>query len=251
MCYSYTSLKRKMHINIKRLVRERKDKMNIGTIARKKKRKFNIGWYEIYEKIPYMVGLIAFVVVVAIARMEYISIPKVHSKSISYEIYLPQKYEVVESVTNTFENHSLFMGGAGGVGLPQFNRSVKAYRLHEGTNIHYIDISVEENSSFDFGQPERLMVDSYDVDESKVFHTTVTSIESPEFFSKKNFFSGYYKVGDATIIGGKLKIDWYGGRNTTQMTMFLMYTFFFAVIIGWLSQFVILVVEYVVDIFKK
>src|SRR3989304_6583222 len=117
-----------------------------------------IHWFEIEEKIPFLVGLITFVVITAFLRADYLTIPKVQTKNLSYEIYLPQNFEVMESITNTFENYEFLNGGAGGVGLPQFNRTIEAYKAHESGNTHYIDLSVIGSAE----GPWYLKVEAYD-----------------------------------------------------------------------------------------
>ena len=124
--------------------------------------------------------------------------------------YLPTNYEVVEDVTNVFKEGVGF-GGAGGIGFPQVERSLQAYRENERKDVTpFLVVSPGEET----------VVDYYDLHPEKVIHTSIEQ-DSPTW-GRWGLLLGSYPAQKGTIKDGQLVLQRsFVCNGTTLLSMFL------------------------------
>lgn len=108
-------------------------------------------------------GSVELVMVATLAALWATANPPAAMTSTDPLPYLPANYELVLKVTNTFQEHRVIGGGAGGVGHPQVERSIDAYQQTERDTVHFLTIrsarmdgSVTALDYWDF-QPEKVI----------------------------------------------------------------------------------------------
>lgn len=164
------------------------------------------------ENIGFVVHLIGLIVVTVLAGswMEGLTTPAVYTMTTSHPMaYLPTNFEVVEGVTNIFKEE-VRLGGAGGAGAPQVERSLQAYRENERKDVtHFLTISPGEET----------IVDYYDFQPEKVIHTSIEQ-ESPTW--GRWLPLGSYHAVKGKIEEGELVLErWFGPNGTSLLLLFL------------------------------
>lgn len=135
--------------------------------------------------------------VAAAVGLWYTAMPVTTTMTTRHELpYVPARIEVVKDVTNVFSKQQA-LGGSGGVGLPQVERSNEAYQLHERDTIHFAVIRIGYSQT---------VVDYFDLTASAVFHTYVGPYEDPEH-KKLGFTAGFYGATGGTIEGNVLTLN--------------------------------------------
>lgn len=165
------------------------------------------------ENIGFGVHLIGLIVVTVLASlwMEGLTTPAVYTMTTSHPMaYLPTNFEVVEGVTNIFKEE-VRLGGAGGTGSPQVERSLQAYRENERKDVtHFLTISPCEET----------IVDYYDFQPEKVIHTSVEQ-DSPTW-ERWGLLLGSYHAVKGKIEEGELVLErWFGPNGTSLLLLFL------------------------------
>lgn len=149
-------------------------------------------WQKVRENVGGVIYLLFGVFIFGVALIGTIMLvsPTVMTMTTTHTVpYLPANYEVVEGVTNVF-SETTALGGAGGVGFPQVERSLKAYREHEREGVvHYVAISPGEIT----------IIDYYDIQAEKVIHANIRARTTSPSWKRWGVVFGYYKPIGGTI----------------------------------------------------
>ena len=165
------------------------------------------------DNIKFWIHLIGWFLVVLIANSAMIALatPAISTRTTSHPMpYLPTNFEVVENVTNVFKEEMRF-GGAGGIGSPQVEMSMQAYRENERKDTtHFLVIS----------PGEKTVVDFYDLHPGKVVHTNIEQ-DSPTW-GRWGLLLGSYRAKEGTLRDGELVLERVFFPNGTILVLALL-----------------------------